>query len=59
MTNDTSHQPSRLWCQSSGTTSGDLLDALESLAGVIVTDLLDGVSDNSLEVELGLGGDFC
>lgn len=31
---------------------------VETLLRVIVTDLLDGVSDNGLEVNSGLGGDF-
>lgn len=31
---------------------------VETLLGVIVTDVLDGVTDNLLVVELGLGGDF-
>jgi hypothetical protein len=31
---------------------------VETLFRVIVTDLLDGVSDNGLEVDSGLGGDF-
>jgi hypothetical protein len=31
---------------------------IETLGGVIVTDILDGVTDDLLEVEMGLGGDF-
>jgi hypothetical protein len=31
---------------------------IETLGRVIVTDLLDGVSDNGLEVDSGGGGDF-
>lgn len=31
---------------------------VETLFRVIVTDLLDGVSDDGLEVDSGLGGDF-
>jgi hypothetical protein len=31
---------------------------IESLVGRVVANLLDGVSDNSLEVDVGTGGDF-
>jgi hypothetical protein len=52
--------------QTLGDIGGLLLDGnqdvtglvVETLLGVIVTNLLDGVSDNGLEVDSGLGGDF-